>query len=651
MTFYTSDGDCYGTLDKNGNLIPIDKDIQVIAVEKNIENGETHLTLAYEMANQLSNVCCKATELQQELNKAGYIVVSSHMHTLNQYIRQQCDTLTANCIHSGLGWDEFDDRFIFKGYKAIGVDLSYCGNVNIKPSGEIEDFRNDYENVIHGHVPLEASVIIGLSACIIGYLSKATNIEQPSIVFDFNGSTTTGKTTCARLAVSMGGATKCASNQVSLAATCSATANALYGLLRNNFGYPMMFDETARLGENFKYTEMLYALADGTDKMRMARGGGLSPTQHWATAIIFTGEFSLLSKASEAGGLSSRVVPLSNVQWTESAEQAHGVEAFSKSYAGLPITYLADYMLSLAPEDVANLYQTEVSSLVGRINIDDKIRERVAKSVAVIAVTATLAEQALNIKFHKEDVIRFFLKNISCNLPENEAARALDYIINKYSENRGKFLSPPTNSDDSNYDAARRDCWGIFERNQPKNGQGRFTCLLTITQNKFLEWLNDGGFSNHDTILRRWRDDGVLRCQKKDRFYSKIVFEKGGAPVKCIRIYTNLGEVDKSKDTFKDIFFKSAFKSALDKYSSANPYHGYIAKLNEMIALLDTDRLETGLAEEIINKCVKTDINLPLVQRYLYGQEHDDWCKRREKEGVENNALSDENKCEQETLE
>ncbi|MCM1167033.1 MAG: hypothetical protein NC299_15190 [Lachnospiraceae bacterium] len=53
----------------------------------------------------------------------------------------------------------------------------------------------------------------------------------------------------------------------------------------------------------------------------------------------------------------------------------------------------------------------------------------------------------------------------------------------------------------------------------------------------------------------------------------------------------------------------------------------------ERIAAILDEHCKANEAEEIISKCVKTDINLPLLLRYLYGRKYDDWCKRKEKEG------------------
>lgn len=233
-------------------------------------------------------------------------------------------------------------------------------------------------------------MIMGLSACTVGYLSHVSDIPVSTFIFDINGKSTTGKTTCAKLAISMGGSVQSRSDKVSLSATCSTTANALYGILNDNFGYPMLFDETGRFGKFHNYMEMIYALADGTDKARMTKNGAISTVKHWSTSILFTGEAPMLDKADKADGLIVRVIPLSNVKWTENKSQAHNVDAFSCKYAGLPIQKLARYICSQSSEEIAALYKYDIDLLADKIPVKEEFRDRIAKFVALLSLTTTL---------------------------------------------------------------------------------------------------------------------------------------------------------------------------------------------------------------------------------------------------------------------
>lgn len=273
MKNYVSNGGFYGTLGRNNEFYSVGADVKVSKIERVIEDNSILVSLEFAVGGVTQTVRCRFNELQQELNKAGYPIANSQMANLLDYIQQQMANVETANIHKCIGWYSCGNGIVFKGQKAVGIASSYEGSFNIKPHGKIADFREDYNEKIFGNIPLEASMIMGLSACVVGFLSHVSDIPVPTLIFDINGKSTTGKTTCAKLAVSMGGSVQASSDKVSLSATCSTTANALYGILNNNFGYPMLFDETGRFGRYHNYMEMIYALADGTDKARMTKSG------------------------------------------------------------------------------------------------------------------------------------------------------------------------------------------------------------------------------------------------------------------------------------------------------------------------------------------------------------------------------------------
>lgn len=657
MKTYSVKGNRYGTYDSKKNFIPIGKNVTVTKVEKHVENNDIYITIEFMLGKIKQKIRCKGNNLQHRLNEVGYIISSSQMPPLNDYIQQQCDNIENNCIHSCIGWGKFEDEIIFKGHEALGIKSDYIGNLAIEPNGNVSDFIADYEKIIYGNTPLEASVIIGLSSCVVGYLSLVSDMRPTSIIIDANGKSTTGKTTCARLAVSMCGSLKSCSDKTSLSSTCSTTLNALYGQLADNFGYTILLDETARLGDNFDFTGMIYAVADGTDKARMQRNRETPPPKRWATTIIFTGEFPLLSKAKKAEGLSVRVIPFNNVKWTADQGQAHQVEEFSYKYAGLPLWELAKHIISIDSKGIIDLYKSEVQALTSRIPIDPCYQERVAKSIAVFTVTAKLAANALNIKFHENEILDFFLENLKGGISENESRSAFDFITNKCYENLSKFPDYQTTHDKSNYTVAKKDCWGSIRRDYSrKDGKSEpNTDLLIIVKDKFIQWMNEGGFTNVENILREWKSLGVILTQKSDHYYSYVVLQNGNPKTSCIRIILNNNaySVDfhkKGTEKFSDIFCKQVLEAGYKKYASDDKYAGLLEAVKKTIVRLSEENLEAGFSEEIIKNCIKIDIDFPCIQSYLYGEKHDEWEKKKKTED-KNNALHDDDQGEQERLE
>ena len=183
-------------------------DLKVTKVERIIETGSVLITLQFFVGGKQTSIRCKLNDLQQELNRAGYPIANNQTGKLFDYIHKQMNKINAQDIHKGIGWLDLDGSLVFRGQKAIGEKSSYSSNFSIAPNGDLLDFRRDYNNSIFENIPLEASMIMGLSACVMGYLAIVSEIPVPSLIFDINGRSTTGKTTCSKLAVSMGGALK-----------------------------------------------------------------------------------------------------------------------------------------------------------------------------------------------------------------------------------------------------------------------------------------------------------------------------------------------------------------------------------------------------------------------------------------------------------
>lgn len=634
MAYYVSSDGFYGTNNAKGFFSPCGVDILVTKLEKVYETEAVFVTVQFYVGDHLQEVRCSFNDIIKEMGLKGYPVATAQTASLYQYLQQQTASMNAVTIHTDMGWNiSKEGKLVFRGPVMLGEKSTYFGNYNIAGHGKIEDFRSDFSSVIQGNIPLETSVVIGLSACMVGYLS-VMGAEVPTLIFDISGRSTTGKTTCSKLAVSMGGLPQKCPDRISLSGTCSTTVNALYGVLNNNYGYPMLFDEIARLGRYADYSGMVYAISDGTDKSRMSSDSKVKPPKHWATSVIFTGEFSLLSNASNADGLIMRVIPFNNVKWTKSAEQAHQIEAFSGKYAGLPILHFAKYLLELIPDDVISLYFSHVSTLTEKIPLSSCYQERLAKSVAILKLTAEIAEKALEIEIQVSSIIDFVLDSLSHNVPLNEAHKAFDYIVNMWQMNKSKFAAITGDNSQQKVE----DCWGNFRcgyGHKDKNGASTVSDLLTITEKKFKEWMSAGNFST-ENVLSEWRDKSVIYCTKPDRFFDLATLQSKTPRTKCIRMILNNGvypAVSTSPELieFSRLFCKELLTKEYEKYcESILVEQGMKQAVQNSVKFLTEESIDIALGQEIIAKCFKLDVDFAKIQSFLHGQEFINWKKRIE---------------------
>lgn len=404
--------------------------------------------------------------------------------------------------------------------------------------------------------------------------------------------------------------------------------NAMYGILNDNFGYTMLFDEIARLGKYADFISMIYSLSDGTDKKRLGKDSKVIPPRTWATSIVFTGEFSLLKYAAKADGLQMRVISFPNVQWTKSAEQAHDVSAFSKKYAGLPVMEFAKYLYMQDCNAILDEYGNKISSLTSEIPLKPCYRERIAKSVAVLILTSELAEKAFDITFSQDKIKSLVLNNIAMSNKESEARIAYDYVVNLCEINASKFPKYSTNPDELT--KRQYDCWGsIKNRHIYYNSEGKKNVvdLLIIREPIFKKWLKDGEFSE-DNVLAEWKKNGVLYHTKADHYYNVVSVQVGRPKTKCIRLVLNSEAYGETKllETnvrFSERFFIYFIEKCYKEYAK-----GYCVEKEMVEAVRKTidamydDSIDVSLQGEIIKNCFRVIVDFPKIQNYLYGEEH-----------------------------
>lgn len=285
------------------NPFKIGKAVEIIEIQNNIENQEQKIRLSFvKKDNTVIEADITRDELDPEkfkrLLKLGMDIVGKKiLHVISFLDQQEAEANVVN-IHKGIGWATIENKLIFKHAEAIGCNSIYDGSLNIIPKGSLDGWKNIVEEMVLGHIPLELSTVIGLSAPIVSLLRNKTLIDV--LLFHQYGNSTEGKTTAARLAVSSAGYPHTKDN--GLIKTFAGTPNAMIGNLRGNYGLPIALDESSiQNGEDF--TKFIYTVVNGRDKDRMNSNGELRVTSEYSTTVISNGEHSLIEKSNQNIGL------------------------------------------------------------------------------------------------------------------------------------------------------------------------------------------------------------------------------------------------------------------------------------------------------------------------------------------------------------
>lgn len=178
-------------------------------------------------------------------------------------------------LHTSIGWFESNDNMDFFAQTSISDcnEMSYySGDLKIESKGSWNVYRKMLIDKVTGHVEMETMLAIGASATVLGYMNNFHDANLYNPLVYIYGTSTTGKSTMAKLVVSMGACPE-KKKGTALFMTFNSTLNSLLKKVGKNCGYPAVIDELS-MNAYRDISNFVYALADGSDKDRLARGGG-----------------------------------------------------------------------------------------------------------------------------------------------------------------------------------------------------------------------------------------------------------------------------------------------------------------------------------------------------------------------------------------
>jgi putative DNA primase/helicase len=127
------------------------------------------------------------------------------------FLRDREAGVPRHYVHRGVGWGEYDGTLLFKHHRAVGFPSSYRGTqYAIAPMGTLAGWQALARAQILGRPWLELALVLGLSAPLVGLISRRTYFD--SLFVHIFGTSSTGKTTAARVAVSPWGCPDTAGN-------------------------------------------------------------------------------------------------------------------------------------------------------------------------------------------------------------------------------------------------------------------------------------------------------------------------------------------------------------------------------------------------------------------------------------------------------
>ena len=542
--------------------------IWIKEVQENIDTGEIFFVLTFYYQGQLKEVKIRREDVfggsLSQLVKLGADVFPSNIINVQKALSNQerSGTVSNARIHTGLGFAEFDEKIVFRTHNAIGVDSKYAGDLDIMPRGSLDEYKKMLNEQVVGYPPLELMFILGLSSILVGYVGKETDVGV--LFVHINADSTTGKTTSSGLAISAAGNPSLKTQ--GLMKTWNGTQNAILKSFNNNNGLPVVLDEIS-MSRAKDFTEFVYVLAGGREKARLNENSDLKDVSCWNTTIISNGEFSITKKSKENTGILMRVLELSNLEFTKSADNAEAIaECIAKNH-GLVAPIFAEYILKSGKENILVMFDKWRVNVEKELSDVDKFAKRLSSKLALIMTCCEIACEVLEVNFSTDKIMEILIKNEVDNNGERDIyVKAYEYFFEKIEENRAKFITETQfkSAGRRNFDGEKNIVsyppiiWGRTKtttklKRKKETDKFEFEENLTakteisIIKNCFNELMKQGGFEDPGTILRGWKKMGFLDTEK-DKLYRKRRVDPNGT---AVHVYVILGTTEICEDESK----------------------------------------------------------------------------------------------------
>lgn len=496
-------------------------DTQVVSYDVKIEIAE--------------NVTYRRTFTRQEIYSVSTNVfnsgISIHDRSMFSYVFfSKADDIPMEYQHSYMGFCVKSGQYLFKANSIIDLPSKYVGPFDLGQKGTFEGWKSVVEQHVMQTLNLQFMLIMGLCSVTVGFLQK---IFDGSMLVHIYSDSSKGKTTGSALAISTAGNPSLGSKKRSLQIDWGDTFNYRIASLANNYGIPIVIDEASKINTK-DISSFIYACCNGSSKGRLSSDGRQKDVYHWCTCCISNGEQSLLPLCNNNQGIRARLLEFSFDSITESAEQAESIKEGIEQNYGFANMVLARYMIN-HPKKVYQIYETWRKKFRDEISLQSPLIARLSKRLAMIMSTATVASDALQLKFDINGLLQLLLHAAEVqeeDAPINIGERLVDYLTEDYLIHSDRYTSRNSADDDVSFP---KNCYAVFNNVSKRKGAlSNVDYEVCYFKSQFEKLLQMGGFNNKKLCLQELAKRGYL-CHEADRYTTKRKVFGQTIPVYVVR--------------------------------------------------------------------------------------------------------------------
>ena len=505
---------------------PIATNLRVIYCNKNLITKECNYTIEAEVNNELIQFTVSSEVLTvnglKELLKMGVLFDERYGKDIQRYLIVSAQKAGTKLVHTHLGW--VNDTFLSnKVYSKNNVLSEYRGNIDFCPNGSKDTYLDMIKSQVLERTPLLFVWLIGFCSIILSYLNK--HFDFGCLIFALNNLSSKGKTTAAMLSTSI------SSNPIfdrGLISNFSGTSNAVLNFVSQSNGHTVVLDE-AGTAEALQSRKLLYQMCSGRERKRLNTSGELKETAEFNSAIIVTGEHSIID-SSAPNGIRARIFEITD-DLTVSAYHSQKIKTTVLTNNGL----LYDDFISFVYDNIDKIiddYNTCVNELKNDYNgIKGELTDRVLEKLSVVYLTAKYVNDCFILNFNTEYIKEYIytLEN-RINTETDIAEKALDCILDYVSRNYSKFIRAYI----SEYVAC------VEGKIIKSNNSLEISILKSVAE----DVLTKNGFESIKTLVQKWSEKQIL-LSEKDRAYKRVKLTKDLFPQSCYVLKLSVNSIER----------------------------------------------------------------------------------------------------------
>lgn len=343
-----------------------------------------------------------------DLTNYGIILGSAPQKVL-EYLDYQINLAPIQNTHSYVGWKKNNlDQLTFRLNKNYGdSEVSLLADdslFKISSQGTFKDWKQMVIDNVLG-TNMEIALCVGFSSIILGYLSVTDKPDIGSLIINFYGQSTSGKTTALHLINSI------YAKPTETMYSFSATQNALLAILNENKGVVTTIDELSA-SKSSDLSELLYQIGQGQSRLRLNSASTLHQQFRFNTVIPTTSEIPMANYLNSNQGLHMRYLELTSDRgWTKNGEVADAIKLkCSQCYGVASDTFMTKlFKHEKGAHYISEVYSSAYTELLEKLP-DTEFKTRIGASYAIIYTSAILIKELLNIDITVEKVRDFLVE-------------------------------------------------------------------------------------------------------------------------------------------------------------------------------------------------------------------------------------------------